>query len=395
MSHSAVGNGSESETVAAAPAQAQTFSTSAATPSSSRLRILVTFPLPAPSISLLLSHPSFPDLHGRIELVTCEGDMEVIDQFYQQLSKHAPIDGLFCRPGNRVDKEALTRAGPQLRVITTYSVGFEHIDVKEASRRGIIVGNCPNTVTETTADTALAILLAAARLIVPAHENVVRGEWGASPFSVYHLAGQDVYGSTVGIVGFGRIGLAVARRLHHGFGCRILYCSRSGPKPEAAKEVNAEYVSFDELLSQSDFVLPQCPLNDSTRHLFNDEAFNKMKPSAVFVNTTRGGVVDQMALYRALTSGKIFAAGLDVTDPEPLPATHPLVGLPNCLIVPHIGTSTMACRHWTAEQAILNLFQALTGREEGGSAYFLNKQEALKARTLNQNGGETPNSKES
>ena len=262
-------------------------------------------------MELLKAHPRYPGV--ALDIRTCEGDMEVAEQLQQQVALHAPLDGLICRPGNKVDAELIASAGPNLRAISTLSVGYNHIDRAEANKRGILVGHCPDTVTQTTADTALALLLAAARLIIPARENVSTGMWGKTPFDCYHLCGTDVHGSTVGIVGLGRIGLAVAKRLR-GFDCKILYSGRR-PRPEDAKMVDAEYVPFDELLRRSDFVLPQCPFTDETKHLFNADAFAKMKPSAVFVNTTRGGVVDQTALYDALKQGKIWAAALDVTDP--------------------------------------------------------------------------------
>lgn len=287
-------------------------SASSASASASRpLRVLVTFPLPPPSLALLQSHPDYSGV--TLEIRVAEGDMEVPERLREQVAKHAPIDGLICRPGNRVDADLLRLCGPGLRAISTLSVGFNHIALDEATRLGIRVGHCPSTVTETTADTALTLMLAAARLVIPAAANVTSGQWGKTPFDCYHLCGQDVHGSTVGIIGLGRIGLAVARRLV-GFGCKILY-SGTRPKPAEAALVGAEYCSFDDLLRRSDFVVPQCPLNDSTRHLLNAAAFDKMKPTAVLVNTTRGAVVDQTALYNALKEGKIFAAGLDVTEP--------------------------------------------------------------------------------
>jgi len=328
----------------------------------------VTFPLPPPSLALLQSHPQYPGV--AVDVRTCEGDMENASQLREEMKCHAPIDGLICRPGNQVDATLLDLVGPRLRAISTYSVGFNHIDRAEASRRGIRVGHCPDTVTGTTADTALTLVLAAARLVIPAHENVRQGQWGRTPFNVYQLCGQDVHHSTVGIVGLGRIGLAVARRLR-GFDCKILYSGRK-EKPEEAATVDAEYVSFDELLRRSDFVLPQVPLSEETRHLFNARAFSLMKPSAIFVNTTRGGVVDQTALYDALKSRKIFAAGLDVTDPEPLPADSPLLTLDNCLILPHVGTATKQCRHETGAETVRNLYEALT-KEAGGTGVYCNK----------------------
>ena len=167
------------------------------------------------------------------------------------------------------------------------------------------------------------------------------------------MNGTDVYGSTVGIVGFGRIALCIARRLK-GFGCRILYSGPREKKSEAA-QVDAEYVTLEALLAQSDFVLPQCPLTPATRHLFGAAQFRAMKPTAVFINTTRGQVVDQDALVQALQEGWIAAAGLDVTDPEPISPQHPLVQLSNCVIVPHIGSATVATRRAMMQRAADNL----------------------------------------
>ena len=167
------------------------------------------------------------------------------------------------------------------------------------------------------------------------------------------MNGTDVYGSTVGIVGFGRIGLCIAKRLR-GFGCRILY-SNPREKPREALQVDAEYVSFEALLAASDFVLPQCPLTPATRHLFSAPQFRAMKRSAVFINTTRGQVVDQAALLQALREGWIAAAGLDVTDPEPLSAQHELLQLSNCVVLPHIGSATVACRRAMMQRAADNL----------------------------------------
>lgn len=167
------------------------------------------------------------------------------------------------------------------------------------------------------------------------------------------MCGRDLSNSTVGIVGLGRIGLKVAHRLHHGFGCKILY---SGSREKAeAKSVSGEFVSFDRLLAESDFVVPQCPLNESTKGMFSTEQFKKMKPDAIFINTTRGQVVDQAALVTALQSGTIAGAGLDVTDPEPLPTDHALVGLKNCVIFPHIGSATIATRLRMLKKAADNL----------------------------------------
>ena len=174
------------------------------------------------------------------------------------------------------------------------------------------------------------------------------------------MTGLDVHGSTVGIVGLGRIGVAVARRLA-GFNCRILY-SGPRPRPELAGPVGAQYVDFATLLAESDFVSIHCPFNDATRNLFGADAFQRMKRSAVLINTSRGGVVDQQALYRALVEGQIAAAGLDVTTPEPLPPDHPLLTLPNCVVLPHIGSASIATRTQMALMAAENLIAGVLGQ---------------------------------
>ena len=212
--------------------------------------------------------------------------------------------------------------------------------------------------TETTAELAVALLLATARRLPEGTHAVESGTWPI--WRPMWMTGRDIHGSTVGIVGLGRIGAAFARMLG-GFGCRILY---TGPneKPEAAQAVNATFAPMDALLQESDFVAVHCPLNEQTRALFSTEAFGKMKATAVLINTSRGGVVDQDALYQALVQGEIAAAGLDVTDPEPLPADHPLVSLENCVILPHIGSATVATRTKMAVMTTENLLAGVEGR---------------------------------
>jgi lactate dehydrogenase-like 2-hydroxyacid dehydrogenase len=221
-----------------------------------------------------------------------------------------------------------------------------------------LLGNTPGVLTETTADLTLALLLAAARRLPEAWTAAREGAWG--PWQPEWMTGRDVHGSTVGIVGLGRIGAAVAQRLL-GFGCRILY---AGPRsrPDLAEPLGATYVSFEDLLRQSDFVSIHCPLNDATRHLFGPDAFAAMKPTAILINTSRGPVVNQEALYTALTAGRIAAAGLDVTTPEPLPVDHPLFSLPNCVILPHIGSASIATRLQMALMAADNLIAGVQGR---------------------------------
>lgn len=264
--------------------------------------------------------------------------------------------GLLCLLTDPVDEALLQAAGPGLRVVSQMAVGVDNIDLAACTRRGIPVGHTPGVLTETTADLAVALLLAAARRLPEAQAAVRAGEW--TTWKPLWLAGRDVHGSTVGIVGLGRIGRAVARRLR-GFGCRILY---TGPRPvPEADEGGARFVELAELLRRSDFVTLHCPLTPQTRHLIDERALALMKPTAILVNTSRGAVVDPDALHRALAAGQIAAAALDVTDPEPLPPDHPLLALPNCLVVPHIGSASVATRTRMAVMAAENLLAGLRG----------------------------------
>ncbi len=266
------------------------------------------------------------------------------------------VAGLLCLLTDPVDEALLDAAGPGLRVVSQMAVGVDNVDLAACTRRGVQVGHTPGVLTENTADLAVALLLAAARRLPEAQEAVRRGQWVT--WKPLWLAGRDVHGATVGIVGLGRIGRAVARRLA-GFGCRILYAGPR-PVPEAAG-VGARFVGLEELLAESDFVTLHCPLTPETRHLINERTLALMKPTAILVNTSRGAVVDQAALHRALAGGRIAGAALDVTDPEPLPPGHPLLGLPNCLVVPHIGSASVATRTRMAVVAAGNLLAGLRG----------------------------------
>ncbi len=267
------------------------------------------------------------------------------------------VDGLYCLITDRVDEALLTAAGSQLRVVSTMSVGYDHIDVAACAARGIAVGNTPDVLTGTTADLTIALLLATARRLPEAIDAVKQGAWPA--WRPEWMTGVDLFERTVGIVGLGRIGAAVAKRLT-GFDCRLLYTGPR-PKPETAAPLGASYVSMDELLAESDFVSIHCPLSQATKHLFDAGAFRKMKPTAALINTSRGGVVDQEALYAALARGEIWAAGLDVTTPEPLPPDHPLLTLPNCVVTPHIGSASVATRRKMALMAADNLLAGVAG----------------------------------
>ena len=270
----------------------------------------------------------------------------------------AGVEGLYCLITERIDAELLDAAGGSLKVISTMSVGYDHIDVAACRARNIPIGNTPGVLTETTAELAVALLLATARRLTEATEAVKSGAWSA--WKPEWMTGRDVFGSTVGIVGMGRIGAAFARRLK-GFDCRLLY-SGPNPKPEYAEPLGAEYVPLATLLAESDFVAMHCPLNAETKGLVNADFLRQMKPTAMLINTTRGGVVDQDALYQALRSGQIAAAGLDVTTPEPLPTDHPLLTLPNCVILPHIGSASIATRTQMALMAAENVIAGVSGQ---------------------------------
>jgi glyoxylate reductase len=255
-------------------------------------------------------------------------------------------EGLLTLLTDRVDAELLDAAGA-LRAIANYAVGTDNIDLDAATARGIPVGNTPDVLTETTADLAFALMLAAARRIVEADAAVRAGDW--PEWQPDAFLGHDLHGATLGIVGFGRIGQAVARR-GEGFGMTVLHTSRSGG------------IRLEELLGRSDFVSLHAPLTPQTRGLIGAAELAAMKPTAILVNTARGPLVHTAALESALREGQIAAAGLDVTDPEPLPADHSLLQAPNLVVVPHIGSASHRMREEMADMAVDNLMAALDGR---------------------------------
>ncbi|HEX3264381.1 MAG TPA: D-glycerate dehydrogenase [Candidatus Limnocylindrales bacterium] len=276
----------------------------------------------------------------------------------QLLSAVEGCEGILTLLTDRVDDELLDRAGPQLKVVSNFAVGFDNIDVPACTRRGLPVGNTPGVLTETTADLAWALLMAAARRLVEGDRYVREGKW--KTWGPMLLMGPDVHGATIGIVGFGRIGQAVARRAK-GFGMRIVYHDLQRVPKQVEAEFDATYMTLEGLLHESDFVSLHTVLSPETKGLLNAERLGWMKPTAVLVNTSRGPVVDSMALVDALRDGTIAAAALDVTDPEPLPADHPLVSLDNCLIVPHIASASRATRGKMASMAAANLLAGLRG----------------------------------
>ncbi len=272
------------------------------------------------------------------------------------LERVRDAQGLYCMLTDGIDRELLA-AAPRLAAVSQMAVGVDNVDLSACTERGIPVGHTPDVLTETTADTAFGLLIAAARRFREGMEDVLEGRWGE--WDPAALLGRDLHGSTLGIVGLGRIGRAVARRAG-GFRMRVLYNKRS--RDHLAEErLGVEFRSFEALLAESDHVVVLTSLNPGTYGLIDRSALAMMKPTATLVNASRGQVVDTDALVEALTCRWIAAAGLDVTDPEPLPSSHRLVSLPNCLVVPHIGSATVRTRRLMAERAAENLIAALRG----------------------------------
>jgi glyoxylate reductase len=266
-------------------------------------------------------------------------------------------DGLLCLLTDPIDAEVMDAAGPRLKVISQMAVGFDNIDVAAATERSIPVGNTPGVLTECTADFAFTLLASAARRVVEAAAFVQAGHWHT--WEPLTLLGADLWEATVGIVGFGRIGQAVARRAQ-GFDMKVLYHD-AFPDEEAAARLGTEYRCLDDLLREADFVTLHVPLLPETYHLIGERQLQLMKPTALLINTSRGPVVDPVALSQALLQGIIAGAALDVTEPEPIPMDSPLLTLPNCLVVPHIGSASFSSRNKMAEMSVANLLAGLNG----------------------------------
>lgn len=272
------------------------------------------------------------------------------------LREAAASDGLLTMLSDTVDEELLT-AAPKLKVVSNFAVGYDNFDVPAMRARSVQMGITPDVHTETTADTAFTLLMAAARRVRTANHDVHAGNWHT--WEPLGWLGIDIHHATLGVIGFGRIGQAVARR-GTGFNMRLLYHNRT-PKPTEAAALGAEYRELDALLQEADFISLNLPLSAETYHMIGERELALMKPNAVLINTGRGGLVDPSALYVALRAKMIFAAALDVTEPEPLPADHPLLTLENCLVLPHIGSATIAAREGIARRAAENLIAGLKG----------------------------------
>ncbi|XP_028910440.1 glyoxylate reductase/hydroxypyruvate reductase isoform X2 [Ornithorhynchus anatinus] len=274
------------------------------------------------------------------------------------LKKVVGVQALYCLLTEKIDEEVLKAAGPSLKVVSTMSVGYDHLSLDELKKRGIRVGYTPDVLTEAVAELTVALLLATSRRLIEAVDEAKNGGWGT--WKPLWMCGYGLTQSTVGILGLGRIGAAIAERLKP-FGVKRFLYTDVAPRAELAAKIPAEFVSLDELAKQSDFIAVCCALTPETQGICGKNLFSKMKNSAVFINTSRGGVVNQDDLYQALVKGQIAAAGLDVTVPEPLPTNHPLFTLKNCIILPHIASATLETRNAMAALAADNLLAGLKG----------------------------------
>jgi glyoxylate reductase len=297
-----------------------------------------------------------------LEMVRQEADVEVwqdpLPPPYETLTRKAKgVDALLCLLTDRIDESLIAAIGPQVKVISQMAVGFDNIDVAAATARGIPVGNTPGVLTDTTADFAWALLMAAARRIAEGDKFTRAGKW--KTWGPMDFLGPDVTGATLGIIGFGRIGQGLAKRAL-GFDMRILYSGKQC-HPEAEQKYGAQYVDLNTLLREADFVSLHTTLSQETYHLMDDAHLRMMKRSGVLINTARGPVVDPGALYRALCSGTIAYAALDVTDPEPIQPDDPLLTLNNIIIAPHIGSASFQTRTKMAIMAAENLIAGLKG----------------------------------
>lgn len=266
-------------------------------------------------------------------------------------------DGIVSLLTDKIDGPLLDLA-PNLKVVSNFAVGFNNIDISAATERGICVGNTPGVLTDATADMAFCLLIAAARRVVEGHQYTLSGQWHTwEPLG--HI-GQDMQGKTIGIVGMGRIGYAMAKRCHAGWDMKILYHDVH-KNDHAENNFAAKQVDLETLLIESDFVSLHTDLNETTKGMISTAQFKMMKKSAVLINSARGPLVDQPALCEALKTGEIFAAGLDVTDPEPPSMDDPLLKLPNVVIAPHIASATIQTRNAMAEICAQNLIAGVSG----------------------------------
>jgi glyoxylate reductase len=270
-------------------------------------------------------------------------------------------DGILCMLSDKIDAEVMAAAGPKLKVISSYSTGVDHIDVDEATKRGIHVTFTSNILAEATADLTFALILALARKIIEANEFTKRKQWKVG-WMPNLLLGTEVYGMTLGIIGLGRIGTAVARRAK-GFNMKIIYHNRSTRNSQIESELKAEYVDINYILEQSDFLSIHTTLNNDSFHLLDEPKFRKMKKTACIINTARGQIINEPDLIKAIKNNWIAGAGLDVYEKEPLSNSNPLLKMKNVIVLPHIGSATYQTRSKMSEVAVQNLLNILKGKD--------------------------------
>ncbi|RZC32539.1 uncharacterized protein BDFB_011472 [Asbolus verrucosus] len=307
---------------------------------------------------ILMTNPSIPKIAFDILGLKCELIHTKDDKRETILEKVAGVDAIFWATKENLDKEVLDLAGPQMKTIGTMSVGVNNIDVEELKKRGIKLGNTRGVLFDAVADVAVLLALAAARRLREGRMKIEQNQWTPG---LGWMLGQDVVGSTIGIVGLGEIGQTVLKRFKSFNVAKFLYTGHR--ESQQGKELGGNFVSLETLVKESDFIIVCVPLTSETKSMFNDNIFSKMKSTAVFVNVSRGEVVDQDALIRALKDNKIFAAGLDVTTPEPLPPDHELLKLPNLVLLPHLGSATTNTRNAMAELTAQNILRGLGGEE--------------------------------
>jgi glyoxylate/hydroxypyruvate reductase len=312
------------------------------------------------ALKVLVTNPTVPDKGTKLLAEKGCQVIQISNESREEVIRHVKgVDAILWASGLHLDKEILDVAGPQLKAIGLMSAGYNHIDVVEVKKREIKISNTPSPLTDAVADVAVLLTLAAARRLHEARLNMESDEWGQKDWK--WMLGQDITNSTVGVIGLGNIGQAIVKRLK-GFNVeQFLYTGHKEKKEGIA--LRAKFVSLNTLLQDSDFVIVVVPLTAETQGMCNEEFFSKMKKSAVFVNVSRGTVVDQPALIKALKNGTIFAAGLDVMTPEPLPSDHELMTLPNVVLLPHLGSATNHTRANMAIMAAQNILNALAGEE--------------------------------
>lgn len=307
------------------------------------MRIFITKPILDTAIAMLQSEGHEVVIHNNGTPINKE-------TLYREARKS---DALITMLSDNIDREFLS-ANNHLRVISNYAVGFNNIDIQAATELGIKIGNTPDVLTEATADLALSLLLNVSRKVNESMRSIEEGNW--TDWEPLGFIGQSLRGKTLGVFGAGRIGQCFADTCRNAFGMKVIYCSRT-----EKKDFYATKVEFDQLLTQSDVISVHCDLNEETKDLFNQKAFNKMKSTSIFINTARGQIHNERDLERAIKDEVIWGAGLDVTNPEPLAKSSPLLPLQNVVITPHIGSATLSARTQMCELVATNILNGLKG----------------------------------